>query len=348
MKTEIETTKASKPDNPVKPKRILFRLIIAVLIAVTVLFPTYWFGFRKYMFRAKVRSLLSIHLDVYKPDADRQRALEEILRLSKKAVPVIVHELETNEKLTYSQKADITEILGNIKDTRAIGGLIRSVIEDKEHIENIKKTKVYGKMMEEANKAEQELRNYDKYISKTAESLGLIGYAKTVSLIRKQTKDKTDEGNYYRIFEIRVMGQLKIKEYVNELIETIKNISENSKIRSEAVKALGQIGDRSAVKPLIEALNYTGDIQLAAVIALGELKDQRAINPLIQLYNSPSFSFPAGLQRNIIYSLGEIGGREAEAELIKIYQTSPDIELRNSAKEAYKIMMKAQSKYGIK
>ena len=344
MKTTIKEAKASKLDNTLKPKRILFRFLIALLIAAAVLFPTYWFGIRAYVFRAKVRSLLSLYLDHYKPEADRVAAREELLKYSKRAVPVLVRELEKNEKLTYSGKGAVVELIADVKDARAISGIIRSVIEDKEHIENLRKLKYYGKMMEEANKAEQALQDYEKYGGKVAESLGTIGHPKTLSVIEKQIKGKDDDGNYFRIFEMRVIGQMKSKEHISELIGIMKDTGKDIRLRSEAAKALGQIGDRSATQPLIEALAYTGDVQLAAVIALGNLKDTLAVKPMIQLYYSPPFSFPAGLQRNIIFSLGDIGGRDAVAELIKIYQTSTDNELRESAKEAYDIMTKARSK----
>lgn len=57
-------------------------------------------------------------------------------------------------------------------------------------------------------------------------------------------------------------------------------------VRREAAKALGQIGDARAVKPLISVLNHSDwHVRDAAVEALGQIGDARAINPLIAALN---------------------------------------------------------------
>jgi HEAT repeat protein len=330
-------------DNSPKPKRIFLRLVYGIAIIVFIVFPIYWFGIRAYMFKAKVKALLSLYLDAYKPTADREAAREEILVFSKRAVPVLVRELETDKKYNYAGKSAIAELLAKIKDPRAVSGLIRCVVEDKEHLEYLKKLKYFGKMMEEADKAEQALRNYDAFIDDIAKALGIIRHPNTLSVLKTLSKDKSNEGNYLQVFEIRVIGYMKNKEYIPELAGTLRDKQEKILIRAEAATALGRIGDRSAFEPLIEALSYQGDIQLKAVMALGDLKDPRAVAPLIKLYNSPQFSFPAGLQRNIIYSLGDIGGPNAAAGLIKIHETSNDAELLEAAKDAYRILKKNQT-----
>ena len=56
----------------------------------------------------------------------------------------------------------------------------------------------------------------------------------------------------------------------------------------EAIRALGRIGDRRAVEPLIELLrNSNPDFREAAIGALGDLGDERAIAPLIERVRDP-------------------------------------------------------------
>lgn len=57
------------------------------------------------------------------------------------------------------------------------------------------------------------------------------------------------------------------------------------KKREEAAKLLGELGDPSAVEPLIKALgDYMGDVRKAAAEALGRLKDPRAEQPLLRAF----------------------------------------------------------------
>ena len=67
-----------------------------------------------------------------------------------------------------------------------------------------------------------------------------------------------------------------------ELIRTLCDKNTPSFARVRAAESLGDCGDRSAVEPLIRALDdIDDDVRLAAVIALGNIGDPRAIEPLI-------------------------------------------------------------------
>ena len=65
----------------------------------------------------------------------------------------------------------------------------------------------------------------------------------------------------------------------------IRGLSDdNSYVRRTAAKALGHLGDKRAVDPLIEALShYDYEVRLAAAEALGRLGDKRAVDPLIEV-----------------------------------------------------------------
>jgi len=56
----------------------------------------------------------------------------------------------------------------------------------------------------------------------------------------------------------------------------------------EAAKALGRIGDRRAVEPLIALLTHkNGGVRGDAAEALGTIGDERAVRPLISLLADP-------------------------------------------------------------
>ena len=58
--------------------------------------------------------------------------------------------------------------------------------------------------------------------------------------------------------------------------------SQNGKVRANTVRALGELGDKSAVKPLINALSDSdSSVRSVATRALGELGDKSAVEPLI-------------------------------------------------------------------
>ena len=70
------------------------------------------------------------------------------------------------------------------------------------------------------------------------------------------------------------------KPAVNPLIADLKD--KDPLVRSQAVQALGVIGDPRAVEPLIRVLNDKDPlIQRQAIKALGRIQDRRAVGPLI-------------------------------------------------------------------
>jgi bilin biosynthesis protein len=77
------------------------------------------------------------------------------------------------------------------------------------------------------------------------------------------------------------LGELKNPRAVYPLVLTLHD--EDRTVRDFSAGALGKIGDRRAVKPLIHALqsdDYLGT-RMAAAEALGKIKDPQAVEPLI-------------------------------------------------------------------
>ena len=70
-----------------------------------------------------------------------------------------------------------------------------------------------------------------------------------------------------------------IADNVDRLIQDLKD--NNTSVRAEAAEALGDIGDRRAVKPLIKALNDTDIDRVMIIDALEKINDIGAVEPLI-------------------------------------------------------------------
>lgn len=79
---------------------------------------------------------------------------------------------------------------------------------------------------------------------------------------------------------------LKKRRDVRALIKLLET-HRSPETRLAATHALGEIGDREAVEPLLRALDTTdGELHLAAIVALARIGDRRAVDPLIDVLQS--------------------------------------------------------------
>jgi len=90
---------------------------------------------------------------------------------------------------------------------------------------------------------------------------------------------------------------------------------EDSKVKEGAIYALGELGDTSAVEPLIIMLeDPSSDVRKSAAVALGWLKDIRAVNPLLKYLKKAQ----ASEFSSITYALSELKDKKAVEPLIQI------------------------------
>jgi len=138
--------------------------------------------------------------------------------------------------------------LGEIRDPRAIGPLIR------------------------------QLSDTDRFVkSRVAHALGMIGAPAVHPLI--QTLHDGD-GNQ-RWGAAIALGGIKDPAAVDPLILTLADKYEN--VRAEAAAALVAVGE-PAIAPLIRFLKYSeGTVRIDVMTALGELHASDAIEPLVQM-----------------------------------------------------------------
>jgi HEAT repeat protein len=101
-----------------------------------------------------------------------------------------------------------------------------------------------------------------------------------------------EDGNeQVRTFCGVMLGTMKHSGAVPALIKALTDPDMN--VKHAAAEALGKIGDRRAVEPLICALSTDMWLQFPAAMALGEIGDPRAVAPLVTLLAMPGANVPA-------------------------------------------------------
>jgi small nuclear ribonucleoprotein (snRNP)-like protein len=95
--------------------------------------------------------------------------------------------------------------------------------------------------------------------------------------------------------------------------EVLVQLLQDSETASDAAIALGELGDKRAVEPLITALwSHSKGGRKGAAIALGQLRDERAVEPLITALSDDS----PDVVRSAATALGELGDKRAVEPLI--------------------------------
>ena len=106
--------------------------------------------------------------------------------------------------------------------------------------------------------------------------------------------------------------KMKANKDIDGLIDAVR-YRRDWKTRMRAVDILGEIGDKRAVEPLIEALeDENKHVRLASVVALGKIGDRRAVESLIEALRSKE------LREVAAFTLGEIRDGKAVQQLLQI------------------------------
>ena len=139
-----------------------------------------------------------------------------------------------------------------------------------------------------------------------------------ILLLRSGNESEQDE-----LIDIRVLCAKAIADYrdtstVNAFLYCLNNKKEHYKVRLACADALGRIGDRYAVKPLINVVKDENEksvyVQESATFALGLLGDMSAVDPLVSIMESKQgllgkFSF---LKEKIVEALGKLNPNNAK------------------------------------
>lgn len=119
---------------------------------------------------------------------------------------------------------------------------------------------------------------------------------------------------------------LKSKGDIDGLIEAL-NYDKDHNLRISAAWALGELGDSSAIEPLIDALDDRKLVKDVIAKALGEIGQPQAVEPLLDLLGDESWE----VRGTAAKSLGKIGDTRAVEPLIKTLGDKNEIVRWNSS-----------------
>lgn len=140
--------------------------------------------------------------------------------------------------------------------------------------------------------------------------------------------------NFENKVYFKYLGEFVASKYgtgseVSVIISALRN-DENSDTRADAAEVLGEIGNKRAVEPLIDALRDADcTVQWGAAEALGKIGDKKAVEPLITTLKTED----EYLRERAAEALGEIGDARAVEPLIGALNDK-DEGVRSSAAEA--------------
>ncbi len=95
-----------------------------------------------------------------------------------------------------------------------------------------------------------------------------------------------------RFLICEILGQIRDPRAVPALIDRLKDQEANPSVASAAARALGRLGDRRAVEPLMEKLD-TPDRELLynTIVALGNLRSKQAVESILEKVNDDRKTF---------------------------------------------------------
>ncbi len=154
------------------------------------------------------------------------------------------------------------------------------------------------------------------------------------------TQEEKDNFINVRAMSAKAIANLKNTAAVTPLLYCLNNKEENYKIRLACADALGKLGDRYAVAPLIEVVTDQNErsvyVKESAACALGLIGDVRAVEPLVNILNSSRgilnrFTF---LKERVIEALGKLASSEFVFSALKNSLVDDSAQVRISAIEA--------------
>lgn len=225
-------------------------------------------------------------------------------------------------------KSNLDKIIDNIKKRgpRAIA-MVESILDDEKYERDVREgaAKILLLMNYEPTLTgfQQAFNSNSSYLRHAAISyLSEIKGEWVVELYTKMLQDRDDHIRWLAVYHLyHILTDNKDQRAVQPLLEALNDSKWD--VRTKAMDALGEIGDTSAVKPLIKILKdkKKEDIERAyAASALGRIKDPRAVKHLIAALKSgdpDKKAWFSNIRGQAITALGEIGDPRAVKPLLE-------------------------------
>ncbi len=176
-------------------------------------------------------------------------------------------------------------------------------------------------LVEEAGKLDPSCFDYDEKISLIQDTL--LGIDSEEELLFLLEKDKLK----YRAkaFVINTLGKMRSTKAIPTLLRFLEDIKRD--IRIASAKALGNIGDKESVQPLVARSVEDVDVNVrkAAIEALGMIRAKEAFEPLLELVQKETYP---DVIESIVISLIEID-QDRFLNNLKSYSTEVKLAVAN-------------------
>lgn len=213
--------------------------------------------------------------------AVREASIQALTAIGEAAVPALGRCLE-GATLTVQESA--ASILSTIGDIRVLDVLI-TALTSTDWIVRMHAAKGLGRIADPRSIPCLMPLLQDKVKAvrvETAEALARAGQAAVPHLLDAlQSKEWL-----VKLHVIEALGKMRSPDTVEPLLTVLFN-DPDAAVRTDAVRALGDIGDARAVDFLLTALNDV-DVRPVAVESLGKIRDRRALPALIKIVNGSS------------------------------------------------------------
>ena len=193
---------------------------------------------------------------------------DALVKIGEPAVKPLIKALEDND---WRVRRGAAVALGEIGDERAVEPLIKA-LEDKD-------ASVHEKVAEI-------LKDFDGVSFSYYDFRDGLDYTGTgVRAIMPLIKTHEEEDFYDRGRPGEMLSEISKKYLSDDIVPLLDKAFKDNRVRYSVAEALGKIGDKNAVKPLIKALEdddwIAWCVRTRAAEALGKISDLRAIGPII-------------------------------------------------------------------
>lgn len=193
-------------------------------------------------------------------------------------------------------------------DSLPIQDVLSNIVNLEEFYTSIELVNIYNHILMNVKNSEiliQVIKCSDNY--KNEATLKIL-----LAILQQIPDEDDDESVNLRRTCVKAIANYKDYSTVKILLDSMNNKKEHYRVRLACADALGRIGDRFAVKPLIDLVEDDDEksvyLKESATFALGILGDSSAIEPLIKILESKrgfldKFSF---LKEKIVEALGKL------------------------------------------
>jgi len=209
---------------------------------------------------------------------------KKCIEIGKPAVNLMINILEKAEDQDIETIQEIIRALGKIGDVKSTGVLISYLKDNNNDIRNAAVEALIDigpvasvNILKELNETKEE-----KTKDALVKVIGDIGDEQSaLTLIELFIKEKAS----IKATIASALGKIKCKEAVVPLIDVIRDKSGGRQVVENSIVALGEIGDRRALEPLLDIMHegqyLMGKVKNITAQALGKIGDERAVTTLV-------------------------------------------------------------------